>query len=190
MAWSGCESTWLCGKSGSWGVDPFHNGFISHYRNFGEKKYCSHLKHTDQIISQFCTCHDSSADVACTKLWHDLIIMNKITTRWISTRFQLWVHKFFVKWIWYHGNFLTIHRKSWAVMATTQIARFTWPTWGPPGSCRPQVGPMSVPWTLLSGKLIINTLPVAMITTSGVPSHNKIVTMMAFLFPLLQSGRD
>ena len=26
------------------------------------------------------------------------------------------------------------------------------PTWGPPGSCRPQIGPMLVPWTLLSGK--------------------------------------
>ena len=24
-------------------------------------------------------------------------------------------------------------------------------TWGPPGSCRPQVGPMLAPWTLLSG---------------------------------------
>ena len=34
---------------------------------------------------------------------------------------------------------------------TTQIARFVWPTWGPPGSCRPQVGPMLAPWTLLSG---------------------------------------
>ena len=27
------------------------------------------------------------------------------------------------------------------------------PTWGPPGSCRPQVGPMEAPWTLLSGIL-------------------------------------
>ena len=26
-----------------------------------------------------------------------------------------------------------------------------WPTWGPPGSCRPQVGPMLAPRTLLSG---------------------------------------
>ena len=26
------------------------------------------------------------------------------------------------------------------------------PTWGPPGSCRPQMGPMLAPWTLLSGK--------------------------------------
>ena len=27
------------------------------------------------------------------------------------------------------------------------------PTWGPPGSCRPQMGPMLAPWTLLSGLL-------------------------------------
>ena len=33
----------------------------------------------------------------------------------------------------------------------TQIAKFMGPTWGPPGSCRPQIGPMSAPWTLLSG---------------------------------------
>ena len=33
----------------------------------------------------------------------------------------------------------------------TQIARFMEPTWGPPGSCGPQMGPMLVPWTLLSG---------------------------------------
>ena len=31
-----------------------------------------------------------------------------------------------------------------------QIARFM-PTWDPPGSCRPQMGPMLAPWTLLSG---------------------------------------
>ena len=37
---------------------------------------------------------------------------------------------------------------------TPQIARFTWPTWGPPGSCRPQVAPMLAPWTLLSGPFI------------------------------------
>ena len=30
-------------------------------------------------------------------------------------------------------------------------SKFMGPTWGPPGSCRPQVGPMLVPWTLLSG---------------------------------------
>ena len=34
---------------------------------------------------------------------------------------------------------------------TAQIARFMGPTWGPSGSCRPQMGPMLAPWTLLSG---------------------------------------
>ena len=28
-----------------------------------------------------------------------------------------------------------------------QIARFMGPTWGPPGACRPQMGPMMAPWT-------------------------------------------
>ena len=35
------------------------------------------------------------------------------------------------------------------------IARFTGPTWGPPGSCQPQMGPMSASWTLLSGTCFI-----------------------------------
>ena len=33
----------------------------------------------------------------------------------------------------------------------SKIARFMGPTWGPPGSCRPQMGPILAPWTLLSG---------------------------------------
>ena len=32
------------------------------------------------------------------------------------------------------------------------------PTWGPPGSCRPQMGPMLAPWTLLPGLFIIANL--------------------------------
>ena len=31
------------------------------------------------------------------------------------------------------------------------ISRFKRSTWGPPGSCRPQMGPMVIPWTFLSG---------------------------------------
>ena len=34
---------------------------------------------------------------------------------------------------------------------STQIAKLMAPTWDPPGSCRPQMGPMLAPWTLLSG---------------------------------------
>ena len=41
---------------------------------------------------------------------------------------------------------------------TTQIAKFMGPTWGPPGSCWPQMGPMLVQWTLLSGKRLRSIL--------------------------------
>ena len=37
------------------------------------------------------------------------------------------------------------------VCRISQKAKFMGPTWGPPGSCWPQVGPMLPPWTLLSG---------------------------------------
>ena len=37
------------------------------------------------------------------------------------------------------------------VETATLLARFMGPTWGPPGDDRTQVGPMLVPWTLLSG---------------------------------------
>ena len=40
------------------------------------------------------------------------------------------------------------------VVIYTLIAKFMRPTWGPPGSCRPQMCPMLTPWTLLSGTFI------------------------------------
>ena len=33
-------------------------------------------------------------------------------------------------------------------------AKFMGPVWGPPGSCRPQMGPMLSPWSLLSWPII------------------------------------
>ena len=36
----------------------------------------------------------------------------------------------------------------------TQIAKFLGPSWGPPGSCRPQMGSMLAPWTLLLGQYL------------------------------------
>ena len=41
---------------------------------------------------------------------------------------------------------------------TTQIANFMGPTRGPPGSCRPQMGPMLAPWILLSEQPLLGTL--------------------------------
>ena len=36
-----------------------------------------------------------------------------------------------------------------------KITKFMGPTWGPPGPCRPQMGPMLAPGTLLSGMLVM-----------------------------------
>ena len=63
-----------------------------------------------------------------------------------------------------------------------QIARSMGPTWGPPGSCRPQMGPLLVPWTLLSvsliawscfaGNLFEGSLPVGHLYVKGLYYHN------------------
>ena len=44
-----------------------------------------------------------------------------------------------------------VNRISISHINSSQIAKFMGPTWGPPGSCRPKVGPMLAQWTLLSG---------------------------------------
>ena len=44
-------------------------------------------------------------------------------------------------------KFCIVCQKSISII--TQIANFIGPTWGPPGSCRPQMGPMLAPWFLL-----------------------------------------
>ena len=51
------------------------------------------------------------------------------------------------------ATYLPIFPYELAHGATTQIEKLMEPTWGPPGSCRPQMGPMLAPWTLLSGNL-------------------------------------
>ena len=39
------------------------------------------------------------------------------------------------------------------VLCNTPESKVLGPTWGPTGSCLPQMGPMLAPWTLLSGTL-------------------------------------
>ena len=43
-------------------------------------------------------------------------------------------------------------------VSKSQIAKFMWPTWGLPWSCRPQMGPMLAPWTLLSGMSVVRVV--------------------------------
>ena len=52
-----------------------------------------------------------------------------------------------------------INISSALVQATTesQIAKFMGSTWGPPGSCRPQICPMLGPWSLLWGTCLEQT---------------------------------
>ena len=55
-----------------------------------------------------------------------------------------------LKTIWlFHPFDLHLYRIT-SILASIQIAKFMGPTWGPPGSCRPQMGPMLTPWILLS----------------------------------------
>ena len=51
------------------------------------------------------------------------------------------------------GKYVVTTERHHTISKTTQITKFMWPTCGPPGSGRPQVGPTLAPWILLSGKL-------------------------------------
>ena len=51
----------------------------------------------------------------------------------------------------HYTTYMVFHHKEPVIQ--TQIAKFMGPTWGPPGSYRPQMGPILAPWTLLSGEL-------------------------------------
>ena len=46
-------------------------------------------------------------------------------------------------------------KQKWVI---TQIAKIMGPTWGPPGSFRPQMGPMLATWTLLSGYIPLKSM--------------------------------
>ena len=47
------------------------------------------------------------------------------------------------------------YKYAYEYMVISQIARLMGPTWGPPGSCRPQMGPMLAQCTLLSGMFFL-----------------------------------
>ena len=49
------------------------------------------------------------------------------------------------------GGQICVLNRNEVQVKVTQITKFMGPTWGPPGSCRPQMGPMMAPWALLSG---------------------------------------
>ena len=72
-------------------------------------------------------------------------------------RIPPWIDSIFIE-----SDITVMHPRNscWAPLCTAQlivtspIASFMGPTWGPPGSCRPHVGPTLALWTLLSGTII------------------------------------
>ena len=82
------------------------------------------------------------------------------TSDWISSEliphvalYFSWVHRL---WPAEMSSHITATDMVSPIPATAQIAKFMGPTWGPPGSCQPQMGPMLAPWTLLSGRKHVN----------------------------------
>ena len=90
--------------------------------------------HNHVMMSQ--PCHDVTTMSWC----HNHVMMSQPCHDVTMTSKE--VYTVFVE-IW-HREFITL-----------QIARFMGPTWSPPGSCLPQLGPMLAPWTLLSGTVLM-----------------------------------
>ena len=91
-----CES--LTGVDEITGTN-FTTGFWAHYWNLVKMKF-SHFNSNDQIRSQFCTCHDSWAVVACAKLWPDLIVIFHICKN-NSNSCEIWIMSWYtiVRWV-------------------------------------------------------------------------------------------
>ena len=51
--------------------DPFHKGFMSSYSRSCTNMWYSDMKNDDQIMQEFCTCHDRWAVLTFAKLWHN-----------------------------------------------------------------------------------------------------------------------
>ena len=80
-----------------------------------------YMHNNDQIMSQFCTCHDSSAVVAYANLCHEWAIRIEKRAKQIFTRFLLWAHKTICKMC---PRLFPIHQADIAVM--TWLASLIW----------------------------------------------------------------
>ena len=69
---------------------------------------------------------------------------------------------------WHSDNCHSGHKQ-----ITAQITKFMLPKWGPPGSCRSQMGPMLVPWTLLSGSIHSDILIPRRPNAYGLPNRYR-----------------
>ena len=118
----------------SWTMWPEGPHYCSHYlRNSGNELKLDGMKHS--TMKQM-TDWNSHAQPISGFYW-TLCFTNVKWPRVLSSSLNVLLH---FRWI------------------MTQIAKFMGQTWGPPGSCWPQMGPMLAPWTLLSGETSIHNI--------------------------------
>ena len=77
---------------------PISQTFMSSWLKSYENSLCCSYDSENSIRSEICTCHNSSAAIACTKFWADLIIIIHVRAKHIFARFESWAQKYFVKW--------------------------------------------------------------------------------------------
>ena len=78
------------------------------------------------------------------------------------------------------------------ILARYLKAKFMGPTWGPPGSCRPQMGPMLAPGTLLSGMVSVFVQKAMHISISELPLFQpKMILFLdaAYMHPLAKKSQ-
>ena len=80
-------------------TDPFHKGFMSSRLKAHEFFFFFNFDSNHPIRSQFYTCHDSSAVVACAKLWADMKIIFHQNNTHFFMRFEIWPHNPVVEWV-------------------------------------------------------------------------------------------
>ena len=125
------------------------------------REFWRHSNHLISQILQFCQnctiCWASRGQIYL--IWNDRVFfMTRLETEcWSSHAWCAWCHMRSTKFqlIESHSykyiTVTTIWIECCISRAESQISKFMGPTWGPPGSFRPQMGPMLAPWTLLSG---------------------------------------
>ena len=81
-------------------------------------------------------------------MWPEVKLEFYLTSLHTTDTLTLRVMEYFIQLTCYHLADLQPHPDS----------KFMGPTWGPPGSCRPLMGPMLAPWTLLSGQCLVHQI--------------------------------
>ena len=147
---------------------------------------------TSKLSSWWCFC-DIKVVTVMTFPWHQSYLCDGVS---VTSKLSLWwpFHDikviFVMVFLWHHSchcddlsiklnlslrwhfcDITVVTAQDNLSLTSTQIAKFMGPTWGPPGSSRPQMGPKLAPWTLISGKFITVTVVIFLWSTPFCLTH-------------------